>query len=69
MIDKTGKIRGMYDATSKSQCERLHTKLLECLAEEPPKDLAATKVDKDSAKSDDLQAPCERRAKAEKNAT
>jgi cytochrome oxidase Cu insertion factor (SCO1/SenC/PrrC family) len=43
VIDKTGKIRGMYDATSKSQCERLHTKLLECLAEDPPKDLAATK--------------------------
>lgn len=36
VVDKTGKIRGMYDATSKSQCERLHAKLLECLAEEPP---------------------------------
>jgi len=43
VIDKTGKIRGWYDATSKSQCERLHAKLLECLAEEPPNDLAATK--------------------------
>ena len=36
MIDKTGKIRGMFDATSKSQCERLHTLLLELLEEEPP---------------------------------
>ena len=48
VIDKTGKIRGWYDATSKSQCERLHTKLLECLAEEPPSDLAATKAEKNS---------------------
>jgi cytochrome oxidase Cu insertion factor (SCO1/SenC/PrrC family) len=38
VIDKTGKIRGVYDATSKSQCERLHERLLECLAEEPPSD-------------------------------
>ena len=43
VIDKTGKIRGMFDATSKSQCERLHTRLLECLAEEPPSDLASSK--------------------------
>ncbi len=43
VIDKTGEIRAVLDATSKSQCERLHTKLLECLAEEPPNDLAATK--------------------------
>jgi protein SCO1 len=43
VVDKTGKIRGMYDATSKSQSERLHTRLLECMAEEPPSDLAATK--------------------------
>jgi len=43
VVDKAGKIRGTYDATSKSQCERLHTRLLECLAEEPPSDLAATK--------------------------
>jgi len=48
VIDKTGKIRGMYDATSKSQCERLHTRLLECLAEEPPSDLAATKAEKNA---------------------
>ena len=41
VIDKAGKIRGMFDATSKSQCERLHNLLLECLAEKPPQDLAA----------------------------
>lgn len=44
-VDKTGKIRGMYDATSKSQCERLYQKLLELEAEEPPKDLAAAPDD------------------------
>ncbi len=52
VIDKTGKIRGWYDATSKSQCERLHAKLLECLAEEPPNDLASTKDKPESAKAD-----------------
>jgi protein SCO1/2 len=46
VIDKTGKIRGMYDATSKSQSERLRTKLLECLAEPYPRELAATAVNK-----------------------
>lgn len=34
VIDKVGTIRGMYDATRKSDIQRLHTKLLECLAEE-----------------------------------
>lgn len=48
VIDKTGKIRGMYDATSKSDCQRLHTRLLECLAEPPSHDLAATPSDKTS---------------------
>lgn len=43
VIDKAGKIRAMLDATSKAQCERLHDKLLEFVAEEPPQDLAATK--------------------------
>lgn len=43
VIDKAGKVRAMLDATSRSQCERLHDKLLELVAEEPPKDLAATK--------------------------
>jgi cytochrome oxidase Cu insertion factor (SCO1/SenC/PrrC family) len=48
VFDKAGKLRGMYDGTSKSQCERLHTRLLECLAEEPPSDLAATKDQPDA---------------------
>jgi protein SCO1/2 len=52
VIDKTGKIRGWYDATSKSQCERLHAKLLECMAEEPPRDLAATKDDPEAGKAE-----------------
>jgi len=51
VIDKTGKIRGWYDGTSRSQCERLRAKLLECLAEEPPQDLAATKTKSKTAKA------------------
>lgn len=43
VIDKAGKVRAMLDATSRSQCERLHDKLLELLAEDPPQDLAAKK--------------------------
>jgi protein SCO1/2 len=45
VVDKTGKIRGMYDATSKSQCERLHAKLLECLEEDPPKEMDVKATD------------------------
>jgi cytochrome oxidase Cu insertion factor (SCO1/SenC/PrrC family) len=41
VIDKAGKIRGMFDATSKSDCRRLRTMLLECLQEKPPQDFAA----------------------------
>jgi len=41
VIDKAGKIRGMYDATSKSDTQRLHRRLLECLAETPPSEMAA----------------------------
>ncbi|MEX2093777.1 MAG: SCO family protein [Pirellulales bacterium] len=48
VFDKSGKMRGAYDATSKSQCERLHTRLVECLAEEPPSNLAANKAEKNS---------------------
>jgi protein SCO1 len=44
VIGKTGKIRGMFDITSKSQCERLHTLLLECLAEPSPQEMAAAKT-------------------------
>ncbi len=52
VVDKTGKIRGMYDATSKSQCQRLHERLLECLAEESPNDLAATKDKPDAGEAE-----------------
>jgi cytochrome oxidase Cu insertion factor (SCO1/SenC/PrrC family) len=49
VFDKTGRIRGMFDATSKSQCERLRTRLLECMAEDMPQhDLAATPAEKSS---------------------
>jgi protein SCO1 len=43
VIDKTGKIRGMFDASSKSQCERMHKVLLECLEEPYPQEMAAAK--------------------------
>jgi len=42
VIGKTGKVRGMFDVTSKIQCERLHKMLLECLAEPYPPEMAAT---------------------------
>jgi len=42
VIDKAGKIRGLIDATSKHECQRLHTMLLKCLEEKPPHELAAT---------------------------
>lgn len=37
VIDRTGTIRGMFDATSQSQTERLRLLLLDCLAEPAPK--------------------------------
>jgi cytochrome oxidase Cu insertion factor (SCO1/SenC/PrrC family) len=49
VIDKTGKMCAWYDATSKSECQRLHTRLLECLAESPSDDLAATPAQKTSS--------------------
>jgi cytochrome oxidase Cu insertion factor (SCO1/SenC/PrrC family) len=36
VIDKSGNIRGMFDATSEIQCVRMKKLLAECLAEEPP---------------------------------
>jgi cytochrome oxidase Cu insertion factor (SCO1/SenC/PrrC family) len=45
VIDKTGKIRGTYDATSLSDTERLQKKLEECLAEDPPQDATAGEDD------------------------
>jgi cytochrome oxidase Cu insertion factor (SCO1/SenC/PrrC family) len=41
VIDKAGKIRGMFDATSETQCVRLKSLLLECLAEPAPSEPAA----------------------------
>jgi cytochrome oxidase Cu insertion factor (SCO1/SenC/PrrC family) len=35
VIDKTGTIRGMFDATSKYECGQMRTLLRECLAETP----------------------------------
>jgi cytochrome oxidase Cu insertion factor (SCO1/SenC/PrrC family) len=49
VVDKTGKVRGMFDATSKSDCQRLHTMLVNCQKEEPPHELAA--VDAEEKKS------------------
>lgn len=34
VIDKAGKVRGMYDATSKIDCIKLRDKLIECMDEE-----------------------------------
>jgi cytochrome oxidase Cu insertion factor (SCO1/SenC/PrrC family) len=42
VIDKTGKIRGMFDAMSTRECERMHSMLLKCLAEDPPQKQAAS---------------------------
>jgi protein SCO1/2 len=39
VVDKTGRIRGWFDATSKMDCQRLRTLLKECLAEQPPNEL------------------------------
>jgi cytochrome oxidase Cu insertion factor (SCO1/SenC/PrrC family) len=36
VIDKSGKIRGMFDATSLSDSERLKKLLVKCLQEDPP---------------------------------
>ena len=49
MIDKTGKIRGMFDATSESQCKRMHNCCSKCLAEKPPADLAADSATKEKS--------------------
>jgi cytochrome oxidase Cu insertion factor (SCO1/SenC/PrrC family) len=49
VIDREGKIRGMFDATSESQCKRMHNLLLECLAEKPPADLASGAATKEKS--------------------
>ena len=45
VLDKTGKIRGMFDGTSKADCERLYARLVECLDETAPNGLAASPVE------------------------
>jgi cytochrome oxidase Cu insertion factor (SCO1/SenC/PrrC family) len=49
VIDKQGKVRGMFDGTSESQCKRMHALLLECLADEPPHELAADAAKKEKS--------------------
>jgi cytochrome oxidase Cu insertion factor (SCO1/SenC/PrrC family) len=49
VVDKTGQIRGMYDATSKSDCQRLRTKLLECVDEETPHERVVSQRNEDAS--------------------
>jgi protein SCO1 len=42
VFDKAGKIRGMFDATSLRECEKMRELLLKLLQEEPPQNVAAT---------------------------
>lgn len=50
VVDKAGKIRGMFDVTSKIDCDRLHKLLLECLSEKaPPEHVAVSAEDKKSS--------------------
>jgi len=44
VIGRAGKIRNVYDATSRIECGKLAALLRECLAEEPPADAAAEPV-------------------------
>jgi protein SCO1 len=49
VIDKTGKVRGMYDGTSRADCERLATRLEECLEEPAPHDVVTSGEKKTSS--------------------
>jgi len=49
VIDKAGKIRGWFDATSTHECELMHDLLVKLLAEKPPHDLAASTVSKEKS--------------------
>ena len=42
VVDRQGKVRGMYDATSINQSQKLRVLLLECLAEKPTQSEATT---------------------------
>jgi protein SCO1/2 len=44
VIDRTGTIRGMFDGTSRNECERLRVLLKECLAEEAPSNAGGDKT-------------------------
>jgi cytochrome oxidase Cu insertion factor (SCO1/SenC/PrrC family) len=48
VFDKAGKVRGLFDATSGNECQRLHAMLLKCLDEEFPQNLAAAAHKKSS---------------------
>jgi cytochrome oxidase Cu insertion factor (SCO1/SenC/PrrC family) len=45
VIDKSGKVRGMFDATSKSDCQRLRTLLMQCVKEQSPQESVAASAD------------------------
>jgi cytochrome oxidase Cu insertion factor (SCO1/SenC/PrrC family) len=45
VFDKAGKIRGNFDALSRTDCDRMHTLLLTLQKEEPPQNIAATAAD------------------------
>ncbi len=49
VIDKQGKIRGMFDGTSESQCKRLKNVLLECMAEKSSDKNVAVEVPKEKS--------------------
>jgi cytochrome oxidase Cu insertion factor (SCO1/SenC/PrrC family) len=42
VIDKAGKIRALFDGTSRADCEKLVTRLQECLEEPAPHDVVAS---------------------------
>jgi cytochrome oxidase Cu insertion factor (SCO1/SenC/PrrC family) len=49
VFDKSGKVRGVYDGTSESQCKQLHNLLIKCLDEKAPHDLAAGDATKEKS--------------------
>ncbi len=53
VIDRTGKVRGMFDATSISQSKKLSELLQECLAEDPPAETSTSEI----ASATDLGQP------------
>lgn len=49
VIDKSGKWRGEFDATSEIECNLMHELLLKCLAEKPPHELAESPTAKEKS--------------------